>query len=263
MFTGNGHDGAANLAFTKFIFVTPARDDDDTRARLRAAGGIIARGFFNDFEAEGVRDPGNKESIQFLMNDGRRGLPGLAGASYAVQVSSKYRPRLEETESELRRRLLGAATLEALDGAVRAPQYTSAAMFAFAYKPATLGGSGRTQRNVIIIPIRKTPEWWEKTPLERHTYFYPHADAVTGGRVDGHARAAEAGIATIHRRVYYNPDGAGRTGEFDFIAYFQCADEHLTTFDQICRALRDERQNPEWRFVIEGPEWRGRRVLRW
>src|SRR5262245_30229169 len=223
MFTGNGNHLGANLAFTKFIFVTAARDDEDTRARMRTAGGIVARGFFNDFEAEGGREASAQETIQFLVSDQPRRGPGLAGAGYALQVSSKYRPRLEETESELRRRLLGAATLEALDGAARAPLYTSAAMFAYAFKNASPGGSGRTQRNVIIIPLRKTPEWWEKTALERHTYFYPHADAVTGGRVDGHARAAEAGIGTIHRRLYHNPDGYGRTDEFDFITYFQCA----------------------------------------
>jgi hypothetical protein len=28
-------------------------------------------------------------------------------------------------------------------------------------------------------------------------------------------------------------------------------------------ALRDLHQNPEWRYVQEGPIWRGRRVLRW
>src|SRR5262249_61322905 len=114
------------------------------------------------------------------------------------------------------------ATLESLDGATRVPQYTSVAMYEYAYKRAIASGSGRTQRNVIIIPIRKTAEWWEKTPLERHTYFYPHADAVTAGRVDGHARAAEAGIATIHRRLYYNPDGPGGAGEVEFITHFQC-----------------------------------------
>lgn len=259
----NGTLLGTNLSFTKFIFVTPARDDDDSRARMRAAGGIIVRGFFNDFEADGGRDPAAQEVIQFLVNEGRSGWPGITGAGYAVQVSSKYRPRLDETETELRRRLLGTAKLEALDGATRVPHYTSAEMHAYAYKNAIPGGPGRTQRNVIIIPIRKTQEWWDKSALERHTYFYPHADAVTGGRVDGHARAAEAGISTIHRRLYYNPDGYGRPDEFDFITYFQCADEHLATFDQICRALRDERQNPEWRFVVEGPEWRGRRVLRW
>src|SRR5437763_559910 len=54
-----------------------------------------------------------------------------------------------------------------------------------------------------------------------------------------------------------------RQGEFDFITYFECSDENLPIFDQICRALRDERQNPEWKYVLEGPEWRGKRVLRW
>jgi hypothetical protein len=47
------------------------------------------------------------------------------------------------------------------------------------------------------------------------------------------------------------------------VTYFECADEHLATFDEVCRSLRDLRHNPEWRYVTEGPEWRGRRVLRW
>lgn len=258
--SGNNHLGV-NLAFTKFIFVTPARDDDAARTRLRAAGGIVARGFFNDFDAEG-RDAPPQETIQFLLNEDTHGQPGLAGARYALQVCSKYRPRLLETEAELRRRLGDNGTVVALDGAVRVPQYTSAEMYAYAYKNASPRLSGRLQRNVIIIPIRKNAEWWEKTALDRHAYFYPHSDA-TGARVKGHARAAEPGIGTIYRRLYYNPDGHGRAGEFDFISYFECADEHLPTFDQICRSLRDERQNPEWRYVEEGPEWRGRRVLKW
>jgi hypothetical protein len=256
---GTNHLGV-NLAFTKFIFVTPARDDDAARTRLRTAGGLVARGFFNDFEAEGRETA--QEAIQFLVNENGHQQAGLAGARYALQVSSKYRPRLLEFETELRRRLGDNGTVSAIDGAVRVPQYTSAEMYAYAYKNASARLSGRAQRNVIIIPIRKTPEWWEKSPLDRHSYFYPHGDG-NGGSVKGHARSAEAGISTIYRRLYYNPDGHSREGEFDFITYFECADEHLMTFDQICRSLRDERQNPEWRYVEEGPEWRGRRVLKW
>ncbi|HVL68763.1 MAG TPA: hypothetical protein VM364_15985 [Vicinamibacterales bacterium] len=259
---GTNHLGV-NLAFTKFIFVRPAADDDAALTRLRAAGGVVARGFFNDFEAEGGRDSPPHETIQFLVSDGPREREGLAGARYALQVSSKYRPRLQDTEAELRRRLSDNAEIVALDGAVRVPQYTSAEMYAYAYKNAVSRRSGRVQRNVVIIPIRKTEEWWAKSALDRHAYFYPHTDGDTGARVKGHARAAEPGIATIHRRLYYNPEGPGRPGEFDFITYFECADEHLGTFDGICRALRDREQNPEWRYVIEGPEWRGRRVLKW
>jgi hypothetical protein len=262
---GNGNDFAGNhvgvnMVYAKFFFVTPDRDDEATRVKLRAAGSTVARGFFNDFDAEG-RETTPHETIQFLIRAGTDGNPG-SGAPYALQVCSKYRPRLTETEVELQRRVGDFAEITALEGAVRLPQYTSAEMYAYAYKAALPRASGRVQKNVIIIPMRKSSEWWEKQALDRQTYFYPHADA-SGARVKGHARAAEAGISTIYRRLYYNPDGHGRGEEWDFVTYFECADEHLATFDQICKALRDVRQNPEWRYVTEGQEWRGKRVLRW
>jgi len=256
---GNGFAGnhaGVNMAYTKFFFVTPTRDDEVTRVKLRAAAGIVARGFFNDFEAEG-RDSPPHETIQFLLR-----ADAGSGAPYAVQVCSKYRPRLTETDVELRRRVAEFAEVTTLDGAVRVPQYTSAEMHAYAFKAALARESGRVQRNVIIIPMTKSQEWWDKAALDRQTYFYPHADA-TGARVKGHARAAEAGISTIFRKLYYNPDGHGRPDEWDFVTYFECGDEHLPTFDRICASLRDVRQNPEWRYVTEGPEWRGRRVQKW
>jgi hypothetical protein len=257
-FAGN-HLGV-NLAYTKFFFVTPGRDDEATRVKLRAAGSTVGRGFFNDFDAEG-RDTSPHETIQFLV----RASPetgAAAGAPYALQICSKYRPRLAETDVELRRRVGDFAEVTALEGAARVPQYTSAAMYAYAYKDAQTRGSGRVQKNAIVIPIRKSQEWWDKQALDRQTFFYPHADAM-GSRVNGHALAAEAGIQTIYRKLYYNPDGYGREDEWDFVTYFECADEHLATFDRICRSLRDVRQNPEWRYVTEGPEWRGKRVLKW
>jgi hypothetical protein len=262
---GNGFAGnnlGVNLAYTKFFFVTPGRDDEATRVKLRAAAGIVARGFFNDFEAEG-RDAPPHETIQFLIRaDQADPGPGGSGAPYALQICSKYRPRLKETEVELQRRVADFAEVTAIEGAVRGPQYTSAEMHAYAYKSAMARGSGRVQRNVIIIPMSKSKEWWDKQALDRQTYFYPHADR-SGTHVKGHARAAEPGITTIYRKLYYNPDCHSREREWDFVTYFECADEYLATFDQICQALRDVRQNPEWRFVTEGPEWRGRRVLRW
>src|SRR5687767_8308421 len=258
-FAGN-HIGV-NMAYTKFFFVTPLRDDEATRAKLRTVGGIIGRGFFNDFDAEG-RDTPPHETIQFLIRADGDGSAPRTGAPYALQVSSKYRPRLKETDVELRRRVADVANVTALEGAVRVPQYTSAEMHAYAYKNALPRASGRVQKNVIIIPINKSTEWWEKAALDRQTYFYPHADGM-GARVKGHARAAEPGITTIFRKLYYNPDGHSRQDEWDFVTYFECADEHLATFDQICQTLRDVRQNPEWRYVTEGPEWRGKRVMRW
>ena len=258
-----GQDTVVNLAFTKFIFIVTRRDDDAARTRVRTAGAVIARGFFNDFDADGSRDVQPRETIQFLTASEVVGDDGLAAAPYVVQVTASYRPRLSEVEWDLRRRLADHADILVLDGAYRAPRYTSPEMHAFAYKQAMPRMSGRAASNVVILPIRKTDEWWMKPPLERHAYFYPHIDAESGCPVKGHARAAEAGVSTIFRRVYHNPDGYRRDGEYDFITYFECEDRHLETFDEVCAALRDTRQNPEWRFVLEGPEWRGRRVLKW
>ena len=143
------------------------------------------------------------------------------------------------------------------------PRYTSAEMQKFAYKPALARQSGRVARNCVIVPMNKTAAWWEKSALERHSYFYPHHSDTSGCTVKGHAKSAEAGISKVFRRLYHNPDGYQRPNEFDFITYFECTDENLPVFDEMCRSLRDRHQNPEWGYVIEGPEWRGKRVLRW
>jgi hypothetical protein len=261
----NGQNGiGTNLSFTKFVFLLPYQDDAATLLKIRSAGSNICRGFFNDYDADGSRDVQPQETIQFLNVDGPSGRrEGIGGASYAVHLSANYRPRLEEVMCDLKRRVGGSADVIVLDGAERATRYTSAEMHSYAYKPAQARLSGRIASNAIIVPMNKTSAWWEKTSLERHSYFYPHHEHSTGYPVKGHAKAAEAGITKIFRKLYHNPDGYQRNGEFDFLTYFECTDEHLPVFDQICRALRDENQNPEWKYVLEGPEWRGKRVLRW
>ena len=263
----NGHDHnhlGVNLSYTKFLFVTARVDDNTTYARVKAAGAMLARGFFNDFDSDGRREPQPLETIQFLVADPQRVQPdGLLAARYVATVSAKYRPRLQDVEDELKRRVGEHASVAAIDGAVQVPRYTSAEMHAFAAKHAVPRTSGRAMRNAIIIPIRKTADWWALDPLERQGYFYPRTSRSTGREIPGHAKAAEAGIPAIFRRLYHNPDGYQHGGEYDFITYFECTDEHLATFDTVCAALRDERKNPEWRYVEEGPEWRGVRVLRW
>jgi hypothetical protein len=262
---GNGQPGVStNLTFTKFLFVVPLLDEAATELRIRNAGSNISRGFFNDFDADGTREVRPQETIQFLTADvPSEGRHGLGAARYVVHLSANYRPRLEEVMGELKRRVAGCADVIVIDGAERIPRYTTAEMHNYAYKPAQARLSGRVAPNAIIVPMNKTSAWWEKTPLERHAYFYPHQEDSTSYPVKGHAQAAEAGISKIFRKLYHNPDGYQRQGEFDFVTYFECTDENLPVFDQICRALRDERQNPEWKYVLEGPEWRGKRVLRW
>jgi hypothetical protein len=253
-----------NLSYTKFLFLILAKEDEAVFSRVRNAGSLVARGFFNDFDADGSRDVQPRETIQFLITDRELTSDGGIGAArYAMQASANYRPRLVELECELKRRLGAVAEVVSIDGADRAPRYTSAEMHDYAYKPAMARLSGRVARCAVIVPVNKTDGWWQKSVLERHGYFYPHRDRFTGGEVKGHARAAEAGISTLFRRLYHNPDGYQRPNEYDFVTYFECTDEHLATFDKVREALRDKTQNPEWQYVLEGPEWRGRRVMRW
>jgi hypothetical protein len=255
---------STNLSYTNFLFVTLRRGGEAASAQLRTVGGMIGRGFFNDFDAEGNRDGHPHETIQFFVAAGdHHAESGIGAARYAVQVSGKYRPRLVEAEEELKRRLGDAAEVIGLMGAERAPRYTSAEMYEFAYQHASPRRSGRVAPTALILPINKSTEWWEQSALDRHAYFYPHVDAATGCPVHGHARVAQDGIPVLYRRLYHNPDGYDRQGEVDFITYFECADEHLETFERIHNALRDTARNPEWRYVREGPLWRGKRVLRW
>ncbi len=259
---GNSHF-STNLAYTKFIFITPRHDDDAARTRVRQAGSVVARGFFNDFDADGSRSRPH-ETIQFLVTtNGSQEREGVGGARYAIHVRAKYRQRLDDIEGEVRRRLHEHTQITAIDGACRIPRYTSAELHAQVYQRAARRVSGRIMQNAIIIPIKKSAEWWATDPLDRHCHFYPHTDPHTGARVEGHARLGEAGVKTIYRDLFHNPDGYHREGEFDFVAYFECTDEQLGTFGEICQRLRDPDQNPEWQYVVEEPEWRGRRVLRW
>src|SRR4051812_40031965 len=89
----------ANLSFTKFLFIVPRRDDEAALAKLRATGGLMARGYFNDFDADGPRESAPHETIHFLVAEGERHADsGIAAARYGLQVSGKYRPRLQEFE---------------------------------------------------------------------------------------------------------------------------------------------------------------------
>ena len=180
---GNGALGA-NLMYSKFLFVTLGRDDAKARARIREAGACIGRGFFNEFHGDGTPNKRSNETIQFLVAPTlRRCNDGLLSAGYVAHVTTKYRPRLDEIQAELVRRLGNVASVRAIDGALQTPRYTSAALHEYAYGSAAERQSGCAAANVIIIPMSKTAAWWEMSTLERHAYFYPHVDQQSGGPV--------------------------------------------------------------------------------
>jgi hypothetical protein len=151
----------------------------------------------------------------------------------------------------------------ALTGVVRPFSYTGTEMFNYAYAHRVLQQPGEAAPNAFLVPLRKSGEWWAKDWMERHTYFLPRFDDSGRMLAEGHVLASAEGIACLMRRTYRNVAEPAPGGEYDFVSYFECADEDVPTFHRVCDALRDVARNPEWRYVSEGPTWHGRRVAGW
>jgi len=99
--------------------------------------------------------------------------------------------------------------------------------------------------------------------MERHTYFLPRYSDTGKQVAQGHVLAAAAGVPCLYRRTNKYSELPAPEGEYDFVNYFECADRDVNSLHEVCAALRDTAQNPEWKFVREGPTWQGRRVESW
>ena len=85
-----------------------------------------------------------------------------------------------------------------------------------------------------LIPIRKSPAWWEMSQEERRAVF------------ETQSRHTEIGLAylpEIARQLHHSRD----LGEpFDFLTWFEFAPEHAPAFDRLLGQLRASR---EWEYV--------------
>ncbi len=238
---------------------------DDAAARAGAAvAALVARlGLVNEFDARGGDPP---SAVAFLRRvaavAGARDDEGLRQADAVVHVAAPTAAPVAEFCAELSRLVGPAAAPRVLGGVVRPTTYTGNAMHNFAYAHRVLQQPGRVMSNAFLIPMSKTPEWWAKDWMERHTYFLPRYEA---GRMvsEGHALAAAAGVPCLLRRTYKHPTEPAPPDAYDFVTYFECRDDDIPTFHAVCAALRDVRRNPEWALVREGPTWQGRRVASW
>ena len=112
----------------------------------------------------------------------------------------------------------------------------------------------------VVTPQNKTADWWAMDWMHRESFFLPRYDTQERLVAKGHALAAAAGVPYIVRRNVHAPERYGCEGLYDFVPYFEFAEEHAPIFRAVMAALRDTAQNPEWTYVREGPEWWGRRV---
>jgi hypothetical protein len=238
----------------------------EARARLAAAPvpALADRlGLTNEAE---THDGHPVLAIAFLKQcrttDGQIADPALSAADAIVHVASPDAVRVDRFCTDLVHLLESPLVPRILRGVVRPTIYTGNATHNFAYAHQVLQQAGRRMPNATLIPTNKTPEWWAKDWMERHTYFLPH---YANGQIrhEGHVMAAAAGIPCLMRRTYKNARQPAPDGEYDFLNYFECADADIPTLDAVMTRLRDVEKNPEWSFVREGPTWQGRRVAAW
>jgi hypothetical protein len=187
----------------------------------------------------------------------------LLSADAIVHVAAPDRSPVDAFCAELAKLLGTSIVTRVLRGVVRPTIYTGNAMHNFAYAHQVVQQSGRTTPHAFVVPMSKTPAWWAKDWMERHTYFLPRYDAEGRMVREGHALAAAAGIACIMRRTYKSENQPAPEGTYDFVNYFECGEADVPTFEAVLAALRDVERNPEWQFVREGPMWRRRRVPAW
>jgi len=217
-------------------------------------------GLVNEFAGK----PSAGESVAFLRRHGAGAAGAIADddvlhADWVIHVASR-RDGVVDSFCQEASKLLVPAPVRVLGGVLGTKNYTGAAMNNWAYARQVVQQPGSVMPNAFLVPMSKTPEWWRKGWMERHTYFLPRYDEHGRMVSEGHALAAAAGIPCMLRRTYRHPVEPAPEGTYDFITYFECADADVPTFHEVCAALRDVSRNPEWRSVREGPTWHGRRV---
>ena len=216
----------------------PPSDDAFQRGRfqlLRAETGLTSE--------QQIRHPAVSESHGLIRLE-------CASLEPIKEYEIGLRPLLERT----------GGSVETLAGVMRPRSYTSHAMSEFAYAHALPPGPGDKYPLAAVTPMNKTDAWWQMDFLHRESFFLPRYDENEEMVVKGHALASAMGVPGINRRLVHAPDGYGLEGSYDFVGYFEFAEADAPVFREVMAGLRDTAQNPEWKYVQEGPEWWGRRV---
>ena len=250
-----------------FLFVTYS--DGGTYGELAEALDLLGRAMENIHDVDGPPSDEAFEKGRFQLLRAEAGLtteqqiihPAIAGSHGLIRLECASLEPIKRYETGLRALIESrGGSVETLAGVQRPRSYTSYGMVQFAYAHALPPGPGDKYPLAAVTPMNKTAAWWEMDFMHRESFFLPRYDDNENMVVKGHALVSAAGVPKINRRLVHAPEGYGLGGSYDFVGYFEFAESDAPVFRQVMEALRDTRQNPEWKYVLEGPEWWGRRV---
>jgi hypothetical protein len=251
--------------YSLFVCLPPSKVDPSLTQALDALGA----GMENMHEVVGHPSEGAFERGRFqflravpeLSSERDLAHPEVSQANALIRLEcATPEPLLRYVESVRQLIEPRGGKVENLPGVQRPRSYTSYAMTQFAYAPALAPQPAATCPLGVVTPQNKTAAWWAMDWMHRESFFLPRYDAQENMIAKGHALASAPGVPYIVRRNVHAPDGYGREGSYDFVPYFEFAEAHADIFRSVMAALRDVKQNPEWHYVQEGPEWWGRRV---
>ncbi|MCH8988308.1 MAG: hypothetical protein IIA92_05825 [Chloroflexi bacterium] len=250
-----------------FLFFSLA--DGEVDGKLADAIDLLGQHMENMHDVDGGPSDEAFERGRFQLLRAEAGLtseqqivhPALTEAHGLIRLEGASLGPLKEYETGLRTLMEAAGgSVETLAGVMRPRSYTSHAMTEFAYAHALPPGKGEKYPLAAVTPMNKTDAWWQMDFLHRESFFLPRYDENENMVVKGHALASAAGVPNINRRLVHAPEGYGLEGNYDFVGYFEFAEADAPVFREVMAGLRDTSQNPEWKYVLEGPEWWGRRV---
>jgi chlorite dismutase len=102
---------------------------------------------------------------------------------------------------------------------------------------ATQAPLGRpTSTRAALIPIRKTSAWWDLPQDERRQIFEAQSQ---------HIQIGLQALPAVARRLYHCRDLSDHE-PFDFLTWFEYAEQDTPIFEQLLHALRN---SAEWSFV--------------
>ena len=101
--------------------------------------------------------------------------------------------------------------------------------------------AGERGPRAVLIPISKSEAWWAMAQDERERFFRRSPDRP------GHVEIGTRHAGSIFRRLYHARYQPG--SQWDFLTYFELAEDDTDAFRALLAELRDPALNPEWQYV--------------
>jgi chlorite dismutase len=150
-----------------------------------------------------VTGPGLPDAAAVTVIEGRDSVPDATDAAWSlsgVVSNERYVTRAERAALEARQQPLGRADATA----------------------------------AALIPIRKSPRWWQLTQDERRDIFEERSH---------HVRIGVGALPAVARRLHHSRD---LCEPFDFLTWFEFAPSQVEEFDEVLAVLR---ASEEWTYV--------------